>query len=123
MANSDNVLRGGLTAKHVDVPELLAVLDFTPGVPDLVPVVAEGPSVVRYETPAPEFSLWRVDGSAAEVALPAEHSGRIVLVVDGLVELSDGTRTQPVSRGQSVFGYPGERLTRTRLARPSGRRL
>ena len=31
MANSDNVLRGGLTPKHVDVPELLRVLDFTPG--------------------------------------------------------------------------------------------
>lgn len=30
MANSDNVLRGGLTPKHVDVPELLRVLDFTP---------------------------------------------------------------------------------------------
>ena len=31
MANSDNVLRGGLTPKHVDVPELMRVLDFTAG--------------------------------------------------------------------------------------------
>ena len=30
MANSDNVLRGGLTPKHIDVPELLKVLDFKP---------------------------------------------------------------------------------------------
>ena len=28
MANSDNVLRGGLTSKHVDLPELISVLDF-----------------------------------------------------------------------------------------------
>jgi mannose-6-phosphate isomerase len=113
MANSDNVLRGGLTPKHVDVTELLAVLDFTPGVPDLVPVVAEAPSVFRYQTPAPEFSLWRVEGSPAEVLLPAGGSGRIVLAVDGSVELSDGHRTQPVERGQAVFGYPGEELTLT----------
>ena len=30
MANSDNVLRGGLTSKHVDVPELVSVVDFEP---------------------------------------------------------------------------------------------
>ena len=36
MANSDNVLRGGLTSKHVDVAELLRVLDFTPHTPPVL---------------------------------------------------------------------------------------
>jgi mannose-6-phosphate isomerase len=57
MANSDNVLRGGLTPKHVDVEELLSVLDFTErriGV--LVPVPVD-PCEGKYETDAAEFSL------------------------------------------------------------------
>ena len=37
MADSDNVMRGGLTPKHIDVDELLSVLDFTPGFAGLMP--------------------------------------------------------------------------------------
>ncbi len=56
MANSDNVLRGGLTPKHVDVPELLRVLDFSCG--DM-PVLRGDRCGNRwvYRTPAPEFEL------------------------------------------------------------------
>ena len=63
MANSDNVLRGGLTPKHVDVPELLRVLDFRAGPP---PVSAGRPDGgwVRYDTPFEEFLLRRWDTSA-----------------------------------------------------------
>lgn len=111
MANSDNVLRGGLTPKHVDVQELLAVLDFTPGVPDLVPVEDEGPGIHRYVTPAPEFSLWRIDAATEPVVVPATGRGRIVLVVEGSVEVSDGAGTVPLVRGESVFGYPDDALT------------
>jgi mannose-6-phosphate isomerase len=113
MANSDNVMRGGLTPKHVDVSELLAVLDFTPGVPDLVEVVEEGPGVWRYRTPAPEFALWRIDAGPAAVPLPAAATGRVVLVVAGTVELGDGTATRSLARGESVFAYPEETVTIT----------
>ena len=111
MANSDNVMRGGLTPKHVDVSELLAILDFTPGVPPLVDVVAESPGVFRYRTPAPEFALWRIEADPAGVLLPATASGRVVLVVEGEVEVGVGTETRSLARGASVFGYPGETLT------------
>src|SRR5690606_8339310 len=58
MANSDNVLRGGLTPKHVDVPELLRVLDFTPtAAADLHPAVTRNDSELVYHTPAPEFAV------------------------------------------------------------------
>ncbi|HEY5788144.1 MAG TPA: mannose-6-phosphate isomerase, class I [Microlunatus sp.] len=113
MANSDNVMRGGLTPKHVDVSELLAILDFTPGVPPLVDVVAESTGVWRYRTPAPEFALWRVEADPAGVRLPAAESGRVVLVVEGAVEIGDGTVTRPLARGAAVYGYPGEELTVT----------
>jgi mannose-6-phosphate isomerase len=60
MAASDNVLRGGLTPKHVDVPELLSVLDFTPvPVPYLAPTeVAFGVEVFR--PGVPDFELLHV---------------------------------------------------------------
>ncbi|MDN5763882.1 MAG: mannose-6-phosphate isomerase, class I, partial [Microlunatus sp.] len=111
MANSDNVLRGGLTPKHVDVEELLTVVDFAPGVPDLVPVVAESGSVWRYDTPAPEFALWRIEPGSAEAVVPAPSTGRILLVVEGAVEITDASRTLRLGRGEAIYAYPGDRLT------------
>ena len=117
MANSDNVMRGGLTPKHIDVAELVSVLDFTPGVPELVSVVAEEAGVWRYVTPAPEFAMWRVDLSAETsgdpVRLPGLGSGRMVLVIEGSVEVSDQTSARCLPQGAAVFGYPDETLTAT----------
>src|SRR5207237_1072709 len=58
MASSDNVLRGGLTTKHVDLAALIEVLDFTDGrVPVLHPVL--GPGGLRYPVPVDDFDLTR----------------------------------------------------------------
>lgn len=91
MANSDNVLRGGLTPKHVDVPELLRVLDFTPRAPsELAPgTSAIGPEVV-FATAAPEFRVSRVrlDGTALKRAASVELDARgpqLLVVTEGTV--------------------------------------
>jgi mannose-6-phosphate isomerase len=68
MANSDNVLRGGLTPKHVDVDELLRVLTFAEGPVEIVTPRLVGIEQV-YDTPAAEFRLSRVD-------LDREHTFR-----------------------------------------------
>ena len=60
MANSDNVLRGGLTSKHVDVPELLQVLDFTPRQPDIIDPKRTTSGRERYPVPIDEFSMLRL---------------------------------------------------------------
>jgi len=65
MANSDNVLRGGLTSKHVDVDELLAVVDVQPAQPAPVPGDVLAPGIVRYRLPTEEFGLLRVLGPTA----------------------------------------------------------
>jgi mannose-6-phosphate isomerase len=57
MANSDNVLRGGLTPKHVDVPELLNVLKFEETIPAILKPEQVTPGIRRYATPAEEFEL------------------------------------------------------------------
>jgi mannose-6-phosphate isomerase len=60
MANSDNVLRCGLTPKHVDVPGLLQVLDWSPLADPVAEATGDGPFHV-YPSPSPEFSLERID--------------------------------------------------------------
>ena len=89
MANSDNVLRGGLTPKHVDVPELLRVLDFTPASEDIIrpKITTDGIELV-YHTPAPEFavSMLCIDGEdlGHEIDAPSRHDGpQILLCTEG----------------------------------------
>src|SRR5580658_9335281 len=60
MANSDNVLRGGLTTKHVDVPELLKILTFEGGTPEVFSGIQLSPEQRVYRTPADEFELSRI---------------------------------------------------------------
>ncbi|MDD7813471.1 mannose-6-phosphate isomerase, class I [Mycolicibacter sinensis] len=109
MANSDNVLRGGLTPKHVDVPELLRVLDFTPTTAEALrsAVHTEGPEVV-YQTPAEEFAVSRLtlDGAylGHEVDAPAHHDGpQILLCTEGSVTVHAKTGTLTLHRGESAW--------------------
>jgi mannose-6-phosphate isomerase len=57
MANSDNVLRGGLTSKHIDVSELLNVLNFSEGETGPLPVAQINRCERIYESRAEEFVL------------------------------------------------------------------
>ncbi len=107
MASSDNVLRGGLTPKHVDIDALLDVLDFEPrGCAPLLPD-EEGVEAV-YRTPAAEFRLSRLTLDAA-----FEHDAwgpEILLVVAGRcrAEHADGSDGSLVlERGESAFVSPG----------------
>ena len=109
MANSDNVLRGGLTPKHVDVPELLRVLDFNPAQEDwLRPKrVRDGIETV-YETPAPEFatSVLSLDGGQLghEVDVPVRHDGpQILLCTRGSVLVRSNSVELKVDRGSAVW--------------------
>lgn len=61
MANSDNVLRGGLTQKHVDVPELINTLTFKAGIIDIVEGISTDGCKYIYPTPAKEFLMTRID--------------------------------------------------------------
>jgi mannose-6-phosphate isomerase len=102
LANSDNVVRAGLTGKHVDVPELLALLD--PAA--LVPVIEPGPAaggLSGYDSPAPEFRLYRGELGPGEVTLPGAAGPRILLCTDGAVVLRADSGTLKVARGESAY--------------------
>lgn len=103
MANSDNVLRGGLTRKHVDVPELASVVDFTP-LPDPVlrAAATDVPGLWSYRTGCPYFEVHRADLDGGPV--PAGAGGpRIVACVDGTVTVSAGPDEVELSPGRSAF--------------------
>jgi len=104
MANSDNVLRGGLTPKHVDVPELLSVLAFD--APPLQVLRAEptAANVQVYRTPAREFELELLATGETDgpVSLP-EGEPSVLLGLDGELRLEVGERSLPLGRGRSVF--------------------
>jgi mannose-6-phosphate isomerase len=109
MANSDNVLRGGLTPKHVDVPELLRVLDFTPASADsLHPPLDQDGFELEYQTPASEFavSVLRLDGDnlGHEVDAPCRHDGPQILVcAEGGAVVRAKSDTLTLGRGAAAW--------------------
>ncbi len=105
MANSDNVIRGGLTSKHIDVSELVTVVDFNPWRPELLYPVRTRPGVLKYATPCSEFESWRMmlDLSTGPIRVPGRGSARILLAVDGACVLDDGDSTLQLPRGQAAF--------------------
>ncbi|MFF5447040.1 mannose-6-phosphate isomerase, class I [Streptomyces sp. NPDC012888] len=103
LANSDNVLRCGLTPKHVDVPELLRIVDFAPT--DLEVLRPEGDTEEVYETPIDEFRLSRyvLAPGGAPVRLPA-GAPQILLCTAGDPKAGE----LGLAPGQSVFVPAGE---------------
>ncbi|MCT7660927.1 mannose-6-phosphate isomerase, class I [Mycobacterium deserti] len=109
MANSDNVLRGGLTPKHVDVPELLRVLDFTPATEHLIrpKIIKDGTELV-YDTPAPEFavSVLCIDGEQLghEIDAPTRHDGpQILLCTEGSTVVHAKSGSVTLERGAAAW--------------------
>jgi len=104
MANSDNVLRGGLTPKHVDVPELLATLVFEPRPPEVLLAERSGPGERVYRTPAREFELALVEVAAGRPFRSSVGRGvEILLGLAGDVLVEAGTLTRSLRRGQTVL--------------------
>lgn len=104
MAASDNVLRGGLTGKHVDVPELLRVLRFEVLSDPRVADVPTGPGVSEWRVPVEEFRLSRLllDAGAAQQWLDAAGPA-VVLCWSGQLRLDDGERPITLRPGQAAF--------------------
>ena len=120
MAASDNVLRGGLTSKRVDVPELLRILCFEPLHDPVLHAVRESGGVDIWPVPVDDFALRRVtvDGTVrlgshalareGREATPAGEAGisgaRTALCVEGSVAIADSEGSVDLKPGQTAFG-------------------
>jgi mannose-6-phosphate isomerase len=109
MANSDNVLRGGLTPKHVDVPELLRVLDFAPTAEAQLrpPIRREGLELL-YETPTDEFAVavLMLEGEylGHEVDASSSHEGpQILLCSEGSATVHGKSGSLTLERGMAAW--------------------
>ncbi|MGK5738469.1 mannose-6-phosphate isomerase, class I [Micromonospora sp. URMC 103] len=105
MAASDNVLRGGLTPKRVDVDELLRVLRFEVLDEPVCRAQPVGPGVDCWPVPVDDFALCRVTvGDAVPSAELSPVGPRVVLCVTGSVSVDDGTGALTLERGQAAIG-------------------
>jgi mannose-6-phosphate isomerase len=102
MAASDNVLRGGLTPKRVDVPELRRILRFEVLEKPVVPAVPVSADVVTWPVPVRDFALYRVTPGGQPVQLAAPGP-RIVLCLRGSARVSDGVAVT-LGGGEAAFG-------------------
>ncbi len=102
MANSDNVLRCGLTAKHMDTAELERVVSFRAFRPPILRLPAPAPDRYTYPTPAREFSLTVLQGKGGPVDY-APGKPSILLVTSGSADLAAQGERMRLEPGQSCF--------------------
>ena len=119
MAASDNVLRGGLTPKHVDVPELLSILTFRPY--ELALATARtvqyqpGAHLTTFMTPVPDFQL-----SVVNITTGASYTSAgpdVLLTLDGMVQVESEGQRQTLRKGEQIFCGAGAQYTVTGSAR------
>jgi mannose-6-phosphate isomerase len=108
MAASDNVLRGGLTPKRIDVPELLRVLRFEVLSEPILRPTDRGPGLVTWSVPVDDFALHRarVGGDTPAVTLPGSGP-RVALCLRGQVRVDDGVSPVVLTSGQAAFAPAG----------------
>ncbi|WP_022888334.1 mannose-6-phosphate isomerase, class I [Agromyces italicus] len=103
MAASDNVLRGGLTPKHIDVAELVDMLDFTPGPPPRLEPEQTAPGVETFRPDVPDFVLHKVTDGGVELDGPA------IVIADGAaVTLRGEVGEARLERGEAAYVTPDE---------------
>jgi mannose-6-phosphate isomerase len=109
MASSDNVLRGGLTGKHVDLAALIEVLDFTDGrVPVLHPVL--GPGGLRYPVPVEDFDLTRCQLDTQSGSLTT-RGPQVLLCTEGSAVLTSPDTELTLLQGESAFVPAGTQVS------------
>jgi mannose-6-phosphate isomerase len=96
MTSSDNVLRGGLTPKYVDIDELMNILHFVPFIPHVI-IPAASASCFSYNTPCKEFLLSKMQGQGENIF--SGNSPAICIVTEGELK----TCAKAFKKGESFF--------------------
>lgn len=112
MAPSDNVVRGGLTPKHIDVDILLDIANFTPSPPPYLAPTVHSEAQVDYAPPGQAFCLTRVDTSQTrgEVSVTV-HCPAICVNLDGPTSVDIDGESVELARGDARIIYSGSPTT------------
>ena len=108
LGGSDNVIRGGLTPKHVSAVELRAILCVDAAVPALVAPVASPGGGQTWPTPQPEFEVRRQHIGAMERLVPSGPA--VLLCLEGKLEIGDRDGSVTLGPGESAFAFAGADL-------------
>ncbi|MDY6792457.1 MAG: mannose-6-phosphate isomerase, class I [Thermodesulfobacteriota bacterium] len=106
MANSDNVLRGGLTSKHVDIPELLKVVNFAERDIEILQCEKNNTAECTYASMAKEFMLSVISvDSTKNFTSQAVKSAEILLCTDGQATITDSGNNETIylKKGKSII--------------------
>jgi mannose-6-phosphate isomerase len=108
MSNSDNVLRGGLTPKHVNVPELLKHVNFEATVPNII--TGKQVESIRevFPTPASDFELSRLQFASGQSLNRISRSAEIFLVFTGAAQIKEtGGKSFRRIKGEAWVSFDG----------------
>jgi len=111
MANSDNVLRGGLTPKHIDVKELMKHVLFEPVVPNIIHGQPVNDKEAVFLTPAPDFELSKILLTTGKTYDLQTTAADIFLVLDGAMTVESGAGEQLFARGQAFLAASGSKCS------------
>ncbi len=104
MANSDNVLRGGLTPKHVDVPELMKHTLFEEVIPEIMTGNVAREGEIIYPCPVPDFGISKIELVPGGTYSAIANSPEIIIVTEGGALVNN---TMVLKRGEVVAMLPG----------------
>ena len=115
MANSDNVLRGGLTPKHIDVKELLKHTTFEGIVPNVMLGDPINDTTWNYPCPVADFGIHKINIKAEASSHAKSSSGEIILVMEGDIALTNSsvpkTEALHLFRGEACYILPYTQYT------------
>lgn len=121
MANSDNVLRAGLTPKHIDVPELLEVCLIEPTAPQdyvIQPQILPNQEK-RFPAPFDEFELSELHSRDTDAMHWQPQAPEILICVEGRADITCADHVQPLNRGQALLVLPGADVSALFRTRPT----
>jgi len=103
MACSDNVIRGGLTPKYVDIVELLKIVDCREVTPQIISVAPQNQSEFTYKTPVKDFALAQIRVEAQQYTELTLQSAGTLLVMQGELKIQEKPTALTLKQGESAF--------------------
>ena len=110
MANSDNVLRGGLTPKYIDVPELIKHITFEGIEPNVMKGIDLTGGEKNYPCPVEDFGISKIELNANGTYQSESTSLEIIIIIEGELLIS-GSNTITAKKGEAIAVLPEETYT------------